>query len=430
MSEKEYRYNPELEDALAEPEQQEEQELFPEAEHHKHRSFEIVGKLLEKARAGDKDAKDRLVLMYVTVAEPLIKNQSEKAQDIQDLTQAAYEATTRAINKIIENPQEVQGPRGIYSVVRSAIEAEFEKYDENIVEVPSNKLEEIAKELESQPKIQEQVAELDNQISELDSKIKKLERSFDRFTPWKLGVTFRKIEKVEGNEVSEGLRLIERVEQAIRKYQGIKESVRAVFFNKRLKKLSESTHEELTKAREARTNFKLDFLKKHDIKYLDDGTFKSLLKYLEGAVATKEEISELRNQRKELAQTRAGLTSRKERVADENLISVYKEMKKPPLTLAEVQKMLADDGIEGIVVDKLVMENIVKYLDTLPEREARILKLRFGFEGGKPHTQVEIAKIFGVTPSRIGGLEQRALSKLRHPYHLYHSGLSEMDPDV
>jgi RNA polymerase primary sigma factor len=54
-------------------------------------------------------------------------------------------------------------------------------------------------------------------------------------------------------------------------------------------------------------------------------------------------------------------------------------------------------------------------LATLTEREATIVRLRFGFTGGRPHTLDEISRVYGVTRERIRQIEAKAMTKLRHP---------------
>ena len=54
-------------------------------------------------------------------------------------------------------------------------------------------------------------------------------------------------------------------------------------------------------------------------------------------------------------------------------------------------------------------------LDTLPEREADILRYRFGMKGDRPHTLEEIGQIYGLTRERVRQLEDKAMRKLRHP---------------
>ncbi|HAF60977.1 MAG TPA: RNA polymerase subunit sigma [Anaerolineaceae bacterium] len=67
------------------------------------------------------------------------------------------------------------------------------------------------------------------------------------------------------------------------------------------------------------------------------------------------------------------------------------------------------------VYSKLLKEKIDTVLDTLPCREARILKLRFGLEDGKFYTLEEVGKKFGLTRERIRQLETKALRRLRQP---------------
>ena len=58
---------------------------------------------------------------------------------------------------------------------------------------------------------------------------------------------------------------------------------------------------------------------------------------------------------------------------------------------------------------------LLEVLDTLTEREQKVLKLRFGLEDGRPRTLEEVGKQFHVTRERIRQIEAKALRKLRHP---------------
>ena len=64
---------------------------------------------------------------------------------------------------------------------------------------------------------------------------------------------------------------------------------------------------------------------------------------------------------------------------------------------------------------RLLTEKIEEVLDTLPPREARILRLRFGLENGRTYTLEEVGQKFGLTRERIRQIEGKALHRLRHP---------------
>ncbi len=64
---------------------------------------------------------------------------------------------------------------------------------------------------------------------------------------------------------------------------------------------------------------------------------------------------------------------------------------------------------------KLLTEKIRDVLETLPPREARILRLRFGLENGRIYTLEEVGQKFGLTRERIRQIESKALRRLRHP---------------
>ncbi|MBE6030382.1 MAG: RNA polymerase sigma factor RpoD [Clostridiales bacterium] len=63
----------------------------------------------------------------------------------------------------------------------------------------------------------------------------------------------------------------------------------------------------------------------------------------------------------------------------------------------------------------MLKEQLVEVLDTLTEREQKVLKLRFGLEDGRARTLEEVGKTFDVTRERIRQIEAKALRKLRHP---------------
>ncbi len=63
----------------------------------------------------------------------------------------------------------------------------------------------------------------------------------------------------------------------------------------------------------------------------------------------------------------------------------------------------------------LLQEHLHSVLDTLSEREAGVVSMRFGLADGQPKTLDEIGKVYGVTRERIRQIESKAMSKLRHP---------------
>ncbi len=63
----------------------------------------------------------------------------------------------------------------------------------------------------------------------------------------------------------------------------------------------------------------------------------------------------------------------------------------------------------------LLQEQLHRVLDTLSEREAGVVAMRFGLGDGQPKTLDEIGKVYGVTRERIRQIESKTMSKLRHP---------------
>ncbi|MFZ1462626.1 MAG: sigma-70 family RNA polymerase sigma factor [Anaerolineae bacterium] len=67
------------------------------------------------------------------------------------------------------------------------------------------------------------------------------------------------------------------------------------------------------------------------------------------------------------------------------------------------------------VMDSLLRERMEQVLITLPPREARILRLRYGLHNGRTYTLEEVGRKMGLTRERIRQIEAQALNRLRHP---------------
>jgi RNA polymerase primary sigma factor len=70
---------------------------------------------------------------------------------------------------------------------------------------------------------------------------------------------------------------------------------------------------------------------------------------------------------------------------------------------------------EEITVQDILEERVQEVLETLPHREALVLRLRYGLENGKVHTLKEIGEKMGITRERVRQIEAQALRRLRHP---------------
>ena len=70
---------------------------------------------------------------------------------------------------------------------------------------------------------------------------------------------------------------------------------------------------------------------------------------------------------------------------------------------------------EEFAANEMLKDEISQVLETLTEREEKVIRLRFGLEDGKPRTLEEVGQMFGVTRERIRQIEAKALRKLRHP---------------
>ena len=64
-------------------------------------------------------------------------------------------------------------------------------------------------------------------------------------------------------------------------------------------------------------------------------------------------------------------------------------------------------------MNRFVSEEIERALATLPARDAKVLRLYFGLDGGREHTLEEIGSMLGVTRERVRQLRDRALKRIR-----------------
>ena len=83
-----------------------------------------------------------------------------------------------------------------------------------------------------------------------------------------------------------------------------------------------------------------------------------------------------------------------------------------------IGSFVEDDNTPGPVdatSNAMLSEALTEILGTLTEREADVLRMRFGMYDGRTHTLEEVGQIFGVTRERIRQIENQAIRKLRHP---------------
>ena len=84
----------------------------------------------------------------------------------------------------------------------------------------------------------------------------------------------------------------------------------------------------------------------------------------------------------------------------------------------EVVEHFGEDGAARVHPDEIVQDDetlrhMLELVDRLEDREQRILKLRFGLGGERPHTLEEVSRIIGRTRERIRQIQNQALEKLR-----------------
>ena len=85
---------------------------------------------------------------------------------------------------------------------------------------------------------------------------------------------------------------------------------------------------------------------------------------------------------------------------------------------SELGDFIPDTEVESPVnaaASMLLTEQIKSVLNTLPVREQKVLRMRFGLDDGYSHTLEEVGYVFQVTRERIRQIEAKALRRLRHP---------------
>lgn len=114
------------------------------------------------------------------------------------------------------------------------------------------------------------------------------------------------------------------------------------------------------------------------------------------------------------------------RLSMEKIKSVLKIMQ-DPISLSTPIGEEEDSNLEDFIEDKsgptptmsaadfLRRQEVEEVLNTLSERESKIIRLRFGLDSGYPRTLEEVGKMFDVTRERVRQIEAKAIRKLRHP---------------
>ena len=144
-----------------------------------------------------------------------------------------------------------------------------------------------------------------------------------------------------------------------------------------------------------------------------------------------EVINKLRRVQRELLQD-FGRDPTSEELAKEMGVTVEKVLEiqqyaRQPLSLDQTIGEEGDSPLGEFIEDiqattavdalffSLLQSQLQSALATLPEREANVIRLRFGLTDGQPHTLDEIGRLHGVTRERVRQIETKTIAKLRHP---------------
>lgn len=81
----------------------------------------------------------------------------------------------------------------------------------------------------------------------------------------------------------------------------------------------------------------------------------------------------------------------------------------------ESEHFISENDVEKETMNNLLVENIEEILETLPQDEAQVIRLRYGLGGNEMHSFAQIAKELNMTVEMVRNREYKALKKLRHP---------------
>jgi RNA polymerase primary sigma factor len=108
-------------------------------------------------------------------------------------------------------------------------------------------------------------------------------------------------------------------------------------------------------------------------------------------------------------------------------VQEYQQYAREPLSLDQTVGNEGDSQLGDFIEDTgavvaleaasfvLLQDELRSVLSTLSDREAGVVRMRFGLVDGRAHTLDEIGRVYGVTRERIRQIESRTMSKLRHP---------------
>ncbi len=84
-------------------------------------------------------------------------------------------------------------------------------------------------------------------------------------------------------------------------------------------------------------------------------------------------------------------------------------------TVSDLIKDSKGEKPERVIINRKLEESIKEVLSTLSKKESKVIKYRFGLEGERPHSLKEIGDKYNLTKERIRQIENKAISRLRHP---------------
>jgi len=84
-------------------------------------------------------------------------------------------------------------------------------------------------------------------------------------------------------------------------------------------------------------------------------------------------------------------------------------------TISDLMEDTKGADPEEVLINETLQDSIKEVLSTLTEKEANVIKYRFGLNGERPHSLKEIGDKYNLTKERIRQIEKKAISRLRHP---------------
>lgn len=388
-----------------------------------------MNRLLSKARVGDEKASEetfqRLVLENSDIVESIVKKYEDKAQFVDDLKQEAYATITAGIHEFLSDPTiEKADASTLRTKLKSLVISALKTYSESPIILPKDdpkaqeRLESFKEASTTFEVTKRKISKLTDKANKLvsDKEIRYFILAHPSISPDKRNLW---------NDIIEGARLqrvVEREKAAHHpnwlKLREEKASGKKPWFSE-ARHAYEVSNRRTRDAKSSLNYHQLDFREKA---YGAPFSVFDFIKIAEGIERYWEIQTDIDTLKTEL---KAAASSKRLTADLANQAKALEQAKMPVLNIDQLESELIDENFEENTLDNLTLKGLGKALDTLLEKDAQAVILRFGLFGEKEHTFKEIGEIMGVGPQRVNQRLTRALNLLNWTRPQMASGLFE-----